>query len=241
MRNLVNGALNAVVNAARNLLTPVVRAIDALVAGTNNSVDTQGPDAGEVLGTGEGPSGNEIIAFGLNPGTWLRGIVYSFGVFGLLFFGARPSFSTIIAAAFAFLDDAWPRTQASGLEYGAIIYRRVIGASYSFPAPLRGTEGFVPTIPFPPSRSVAGIHTHPSGASFSNGDKFWSWEHGIPIFVVRNSILDEFCAVRWDRNRTCNCFVGFDEEGNRVWRCECVYPNTTRRFGERLNLVRPAN
>ena len=75
--NLVNRALNAVVNAARNLLTPVVRAIDTLVAGTNNSVDTQGPDAGEVLNEGGGSSGWQWLP-DLGPIGWAQNIISFF-------------------------------------------------------------------------------------------------------------------------------------------------------------------
>jgi len=191
----------------------------------------------------DGPSLGDIFAFGLNPGTWLRGWVYAFGVLGV-FFGAGTTYSTIVQAAFAFLDIAWPRTQASGLEYGAVIYRRLVGTGYAFPAPLRGTATFVPTFPFPRSHAVAGIHTHPASPNslnFSDGDRLWSLDNSIPLYVVSNNALIEFCAARWARNRTCNCFVGVNAQGDRIWGCPCVYPNTNVRVGERRNLTRPTN
>ena len=176
------------------------------------------------------------------------------------FFGAGNWSSCLFAAAWGFVDNT---TRWANYEYAGILYtttQLLNGAGYSYSQPKVSfqTSAFIfPWIAPPSWRVVAAIHTHPhlvgyDGNNFSPGDKYFSRDRGMPIFLVTPAgALHVFCYNLWRQEHNCNeTFfrrnasgnIMLDAQGNRIRGCRCIIAdsngNRIRDAGEIRNITR---
>ena len=195
IRDRVSNAFARPRTTMANVFDGIRQSINSLVSGIGTAIrGAVGGLRGErgciFSPSEEGCSSSIIISgFALNPGAWVRGFMYSLGLFSIfLGISTRGWHSSVAEAARAFRDFLVAnRPTRSIREYSGIIYARNIGSGYTFSGPLQGVATCSLAWPILPT-SRAGIHSHPASEIFTDPyDLDWATNRGMPMFLVTES------------------------------------------------------